>query len=63
MTATMPRPRRKGPATKDEFVTFSIRVPGPLYNWLDNLSNEQQRTLSAQVVYLLLAARAAEKKP
>lgn len=53
MTTTMPRPKRKEPATADEFVPFSVRLPGPLYNKFNALSKEEERTLNAQIVYAL----------
>lgn len=53
MTSAMPRPRRSEPASPDESVPFSIRLPGPIYNQLNELSKEEERTLNAQITYAL----------
>lgn len=53
MTTTVPRPKRKEPVAGDQSVPFSVRLPAPIYNQLNQLSTDEERTLNAQVVYAL----------
>jgi hypothetical protein len=64
MSTAMPRPKRTDPASPDEQVTISIRFPGRVYNELARLSDQERRSLAAQVLYIVernLAEAARER--
>lgn len=63
MTAAMPRPKRKEPAPDDEFVTLSIRMLGRVYNAVSALSDQQRRTMNAQIVLMIERQLEAEERP
>lgn len=53
MSQTMPRPKRSEPVPPDEIFTTSLRLPGWLYNDLNTISNEEDRSINAQMVRAL----------
>jgi hypothetical protein len=63
MTTAVPRPKRTEPAAADESVSFSVRFPGPLYNQINQLSKDQERTLNAQIVFAVREWLAGRGKP
>lgn len=63
MTQAVPRPRRKDRPTDSEYVTFSVRMPGFIYNALTDLADQERRTTNAQLVLMLERALGVEKKP
>lgn len=53
MTTAVPRPKRKTPVADSDSVTFSIRLPGAVYNALDAIATREDRYLNAQIVRAL----------
>lgn len=52
-TNTMPRPKRSEPVPPGQAVTTSVRMPGAVYNALLAASDQEDRTLNAQIVRVL----------
>lgn len=62
MTSAVPRPKRQTPVPEGESITFSIRMPGEVYNELDAVAKEEDRYLNAQIVRALREWLTARKE-